>query len=164
MSDELHERVLSAAEADRERRPWRYYKLDVDDLKRGLDKRQDDIDTLRAENARLTEERAEALKVLSPSMPESGLVDACRQVKQVAISEADNSEKLELALQQAQAERDALKQEFARLHDILASVSPALFDAQVLLGRGLRGLVPASEEIDRADMIVKSVLAALEEK
>ncbi len=28
-------------------------------------------------------------------MPESGLVDACKQVKQVAISEADNSEKAE---------------------------------------------------------------------
>jgi len=32
---------------------------------------------------------AEAITVLAPNMPESGLVDACRQVKQVAISEAD---------------------------------------------------------------------------
>lgn len=47
---------------------------------------------------RLTRERNEALKVLAPNMPESGLVDACKQVKQVAISEADNAEQAESAL------------------------------------------------------------------
>lgn len=41
---------------------------------------------------------AKALEVLAPNVPESGLVDACRQVKQVAISEADNSARLEQAL------------------------------------------------------------------
>lgn len=39
-------------------------------------------------------DEAEAMKVLQPNMPESGLVDACRQVKQAAITHADNSEKL----------------------------------------------------------------------
>jgi len=43
------------------------------------------------------------MRVLDVNMPESGLVDACKQVKQVAISEADNSEKLE-------AQRDHLQQ------------------------------------------------------
>ncbi|MFZ2738046.1 MAG: hypothetical protein WAY02_07390, partial [Burkholderiaceae bacterium] len=43
----------------------------------------------------MQEQTSEAIKILNPNMPESGLLDACRQVKQVAISEADNSEKLE---------------------------------------------------------------------
>src|SRR6476620_1423834 len=38
---------------------------------------------------------SEAMAVLAPSMPENGLVDACRQVKQVAISEANNSNTIE---------------------------------------------------------------------
>ena len=45
--------------------------------------------------------RDEALKILD-TQSGSDLLDACRQVKQVAISEADNSEK-------AEAERDALQ-------------------------------------------------------
>ena len=53
-----------------------------------------------AEQARdeALKEIADAMVVLAPNMPESGLVDACRQVKQVAISEADNSEKAEQQL------------------------------------------------------------------
>lgn len=46
----------------------------------------------------LQAEIAQAMKVLQPNMPESGLVDACRQIKQVAISEADNSSKMEARL------------------------------------------------------------------
>ena len=37
-------------------------------------------------------ERAAAMVVLEPSMPESGLEDACRQLKQAYISERDNAE------------------------------------------------------------------------
>ena len=48
-------------------------------------------DAAQQQIATLTQERDEALKVLAPNMPESGLVDACRQVKQVAVSEAGNS-------------------------------------------------------------------------
>ena len=51
----------------------------------------------------ITRERGEAMLVLNPSMPESGLVDACRQVKQAAISEADNSSVLERKLAEAEA-------------------------------------------------------------
>lgn len=40
-------------------------------------------------------EIADAMAVLKPNMPQSGLVDACRQVKQAAISAADNCEKAE---------------------------------------------------------------------
>lgn len=45
-----------------------------------------------AERDRLREEVAKAMAVLNPNVPESGLEDACRQVKQVAISEAENSD------------------------------------------------------------------------
>lgn len=48
-------------------------------------------------------EVAEALRILAPSMPSSGLIDACKQVKQVAISEADNSEVAEAALTRLRA-------------------------------------------------------------
>lgn len=64
--------------------------------------------SLRAE--RVEQERDEAMRVLAPNMPESGLVDACKQVKQVAISEVDNSEKAEAALSTALGERDAEQQ------------------------------------------------------
>lgn len=48
-----------------------------------------------AENARLVQEREAAMAVLAPSMPSQGLVDAARQVKQVAIAEKANAEALE---------------------------------------------------------------------
>lgn len=41
------------------------------------------------------QEKSEVMHVLAPNMPESGLIDACRQVKQATISEADNSKKTE---------------------------------------------------------------------
>ncbi len=63
---------------------------------------------LTAEVERLQQEKAEAMCVLGPSIPESGLVDACRQVKQVAISEADNAEK---ALAKLEAVEQALAEE-----------------------------------------------------
>lgn len=43
----------------------------------------------------LEQERDAAMAVLAPSMPSSGLVDAAKQVKQVAITEKDNAETLE---------------------------------------------------------------------
>lgn len=52
-------------------------------------------DAAEADVTRLKTERDDAIKVLAPNMPESGLVDACRQIKQVAISEADNATQLE---------------------------------------------------------------------
>lgn len=57
----------------------------------------------------------EAMAVLVPNMPESGLVDACKQVKQVAVSEADNSSNLEAQLAAVQAERDELYQQTKHL-------------------------------------------------
>ncbi len=61
--------------------------------------------TLRAvaQLQRLQREVATAMGVLKPNMPESGLVDACRQVKQAAISEADNSAMAEAELQRLTA-------------------------------------------------------------
>lgn len=61
-------------------------------------KAYDLISAITEERDRLLAEIAEAMKVLAPNMPESGLVDACKQVKQVAISEADNSANLEAQL------------------------------------------------------------------
>ena len=71
----------------------------------------------------LQQERDEAMQVLAPNMPESGLVDACRQVKQVAISEADNAEHAEAALSALQAERDAeLKWTIENLHRLYREI------------------------------------------
>lgn len=76
----------------------------------------EEVDQLRAalaaaheREAALRKEIAKATAVLKPNMPESGLVDACKQVKQVAISEADNSETAETALAEAQRENKELK-------------------------------------------------------
>jgi hypothetical protein len=49
----------------------------------------------RAERDQQAGEIAAAMAVLKPNMPESGLVDACKQVKQAAISAMDNSDVLE---------------------------------------------------------------------
>lgn len=54
-----------------------------------------ECDRLEKKLAQLEAETAEAMLVLDPSMPESGLVDACRQVKQAAVSHAENCETLE---------------------------------------------------------------------
>ena len=62
----------------------------------------------RAEIVALQAERDAAMSVLAPNMPTSGLSDACRQVKQAAISDRDNCEKLEsrlAALEEALDER-----------------------------------------------------------
>lgn len=61
------------------------------DVTLALGQRDETIRQLEAQIATLTQERGEAMKVLAPNMPESGLIDACRQVKQVAVSEAGNS-------------------------------------------------------------------------
>lgn len=53
-------------------------------------------------------ERNEAMSVLAPNMPESGLVDACKQVKQAAISEADNATVAEARLTALQAALEGL--------------------------------------------------------
>lgn len=57
------------------------------------------VDTQRAWLSRLSRElrqrierEQEAMAILEPSMPESGLVDACKQLKQAYISERDNAE------------------------------------------------------------------------
>jgi chromosome segregation ATPase len=65
------------------------------------------------------QEHSEAMRVLAPNMPESGLVDACRQVKQAAISSADNCEVLEAKLVQAEQEKaDILQKDRIKTHEI----------------------------------------------
>lgn len=76
--------------------------------------------------AALREEIATAMTVLKPNMPESGLVDACKQVKQVAISEADNSEKFEAALAEAQRENTEQRAALEELGGALGREQAAL--------------------------------------
>lgn len=83
-----------------------------------------------AELSRVQQERDEALAVLAPNMPGSGLVDACRQVKQVAISEAGNSSDWMTRAEKAEAERDALQQEIATLRQQIGDVAERLAGLQ----------------------------------
>lgn len=89
----------------------------LDGVLRHLDATRDEVTRLRAVEAtltarvdELTRERDEAVRVLAPSMPSSGLVDACRQVKQVAVSEAHNSDTAMKLLDAATRERDAARE------------------------------------------------------
>lgn len=71
------------------------------------------VATIKAALQTLTEEREQALDILTPNMRESGLLDACRQVKQVAISEAANSTWCEADSDRLKLEIVALKAERA---------------------------------------------------
>lgn len=51
-----------------------------------------DLPRLSRELRQRIEREQEAMAILEPSMPESGLVDACKQLKQAYISEHDNAE------------------------------------------------------------------------
>ena len=73
-----------------------------------------------AVRAEAEQQIAEAIEALQPNMPTSGLVDACRQVKQVAISEADNAEKAEHCIQQ---QAQAIQTLRAALVNLLSSHS-----------------------------------------
>jgi hypothetical protein len=70
---------------------WRTYQ---DALIRA-EKAEAALTQLQAERDALQQERDEAMRVLSPNMPESGLVDACKQVKQAQITAASNFSDLE---------------------------------------------------------------------
>ena len=62
------------------------------------------VTLMEANLAQAQQEIARTMKVLDPAMPSSGLEDAARQVKQVAISAMDNSEQADaLARTLAQA-------------------------------------------------------------
>lgn len=70
-----------------------------------------EVEALAAKLQEAEQEIAAAMVILAPNIQSSGLVDACKQVKQVAISEADNSEKFEAKLQEIRAERAKLELE-----------------------------------------------------
>lgn len=61
-----------------------------------------EVESLTAQVQHLEQERDKAMSVLAPNVPESGLEDACRQVKQVAISALDTAERLEALVQRQQ--------------------------------------------------------------
>lgn len=59
----------------------------------------------------LEAERDRAMKVLNPSMPESGLEDACRQLAQAHLSEVGNVETLTAQLAEARKHRAEVERE-----------------------------------------------------
>lgn len=61
----------------------------------------------------LRAEIAEAIAVIDPSIPESGLVEICKQLKQAYISERDNAEKFEIASEDLRAENERQQKVFA---------------------------------------------------
>ena len=69
---------------------------------------------------RLREEREAAMRVLNPSVPESGLVDAAIQLKQAHISERGNSEFAEAALAKLREENDTLRTALETLKAVAA--------------------------------------------
>lgn len=56
-----------------------------------------ELSSLRTKNAELAAEIAAAMSVLAPNLPESGLEDAARQVKQAWLTEKGNADALEAA-------------------------------------------------------------------
>ena len=60
----LNPALLAHVVADREARPWNYYRLDHDVMKRMLNQQRDTLDHLQAENTQL---RAAALNDTTPS-------------------------------------------------------------------------------------------------
>lgn len=70
----------------------------------------------------LRAEREAAMKVLEPSMRESGLEDACRQLKQAYISEADNSDTFEKETITLREQLAAVQEELRRLKEKWAEV------------------------------------------
>jgi hypothetical protein len=83
----------------------------------------------------LIAERERAMKVLQPNVPESGLEDACRQVKQAAISWRDNYETMEYVY-------DILK---AKLEEAEARLTTSASPADV--GPQAQGITaPASDD------------------
>jgi len=71
------------------------------------------IDQLRDQLAESRAEVKAAMAVLTPSMPESGLVDACRQVKQAAISWRDNRAAVDAENAALREELELLRQELS---------------------------------------------------
>lgn len=81
-----------------------------------------------------------ALKVLAPSMPESGIEDAARQVKQAAISAAGNCDDLEAQVKALEARVETLTQ-------LLGDVRPHCHGGSILIDRidaALQGAAPPS--------------------
>ena len=64
--------------------------------------------------ATLTRERADAMELINPSMPGSGLTDAIRQKLQALVSEQDNAAEASRQLDEARAEVERLRKELRR--------------------------------------------------
>lgn len=101
-----------------------------------------EIDALCATVKQLRAEREAAMKVLEPSMPESGLEDACRQLKQAYISEADNCTTLESQLEQLRAER-------VRLLDLVRYCRHQLHEEGLITADDLAALLEVGPESAR---------------
>jgi hypothetical protein len=122
--------VLARAKSMRGPRPYRPEAWEVEEANLRAE-----VDTLRAALEACQQERDEAMDVLNPNVRESGLVDACRQVKQVAISEADNAQSAEASLADMVRALRELEAEWRRLEGAeegCAEDLAALLKAQAL--------------------------------
>ena len=110
-----------------------------------------EVDALMQENERLAVAINTAMTILAPNMPESGLPDACRQVKQVAISEADNNERLEAALAASRQEVAELKTEFQQSFTLCAEHTPDRWEGD---GTNLHAQLLASQAREAALRVI----------
>ncbi len=104
-------------------------------------------------------EIATAMKVLAPNVPESGLVDAARQVKQVAICEAENSTMLDRKCQEQ-------AQEIERLKDCMKRAGLEAFmrnGTPVEVAAHLRSVAIANLEADKRQQAKLRAVEALRE-
>lgn len=76
----------------------------------------DDIDYLLTRLSQAEAERSAAMKVLDPSMPESGLEDACRQLKQAYVSADGNVDTLEQRVAELTAQVESRNELIVHMH------------------------------------------------
>jgi hypothetical protein len=126
--------------------------------------------SIRNQLAYAQQEIARAMDVLKPSMPESGLEDACRQVKQAAISNEENCRRLEEQVNRWQDEfckmvkiRDNFVQENIQLKTGLKQLSDTCVKMLAVIGEGgSRTAYRAIDLIDRryVEQMQKAIVAA----
>ena len=98
----LNPALLAHVVADREARPWNYYRLDHDVMKRMLNQQRDTLDHLQAENAQLRADLAKEKKEHDDTFTETEHFAALaeRQDREIQVLKAD--------LARVEGERDKL--------------------------------------------------------
>jgi len=135
--DLIGELVAALVQAEQEKAN---VQREIDGLRQFAHQRNDHFVTIANDYAKQKQEIERAMKVLNPSMPESGLEDACRQIKQAAISSIDNCEVLEARLATQEATIRQVEQEMRVEIDIHIMASP---QALLRWADTLRAILPA---------------------